>query len=37
MSVVIPIANKGGCGRIVRFVPIADITDSLDHLVGAGY
>jgi hypothetical protein len=24
-SAVTPIADKGGCGRIVRFVPIADI------------
>ena len=25
MSAVTPIADKGGCGRIVRFVPIADM------------
>jgi hypothetical protein len=25
MSAVTPIADKLGCGRIVRFVPIADI------------
>ena len=26
MSAVTPIADKGGCGLIVCFVPIADIT-----------
>jgi hypothetical protein len=36
MSTVTPITGKGGCGRIVRFVPVADIASLFDHLVGAG-
>ena len=26
MSAVTPIVDKGGCGRIVGFIPIADLT-----------
>ena len=36
MSALLPKANMCSAAVHVRFGPIADITDSFDHLVGAG-